>query len=190
MSHRGRQGGAGVPGNRAQEGMEYPNARPKDKESVPPCWACIPKSLKGLNSRSPGMLRCREGGQAEPWGDQVVPVVTESKGPVVTCCGHSAHLLPDTAGQGQQGRGGRPPLCADTPEGLFQALWLAHPAVPPHPHSLCSGPRALPDTWVPPYHPPSQSGTQASGPPPSGPVGVEPRLWSLPAGLVPVPLCV
>ena len=73
LSHRGRQGGAGVPGNRGRKGMEYPNARPKDKGSVPPCWACIPRNPKGLNSRSPGVLRCQQGGQAEPWGDPSSP---------------------------------------------------------------------------------------------------------------------
>lgn len=33
-----------------------------------------------------------------------VPVVTESKGLISTCSGHSAHLLPDASG-GEAGRG-------------------------------------------------------------------------------------
>lgn len=83
----------------------------------------------------------------------------------------------------------------DLPSGQIPQKGLAGAlASPPHcspaPQLLHSGPRGLPAPGFLLIFPRPQSGTQASGPPPSGPAGMEPRLSSLPAGLVPVPLCV
>lgn len=69
-----------------------------------------------------------------------VPVVTESKGLIVTCGGHSAHLLPDASGRGRQGRGGRSPFWSDTPTGFFPELWLAHLTIPLHPSPCAPAP--------------------------------------------------
>lgn len=67
-------------------------------------------------------------------------------------------------------------------KGLSDSL-VVHPAIPSTPHSCTPAPEYC---WTPVFpliSPSPWSGTQASGSPPSGLAGREPRLYSLPAAL-------